>query len=73
MPDALPEPVCVEGRICFGVQYYLTEEDALAFAKFIRARGDRYNGGWLDGHPCGRDHSFDRTVDGVRWYAVTTR
>lgn len=67
----LPEPIAYEGRGCFGIRYFASKADAEAYGQHVRDRGDRYNGGWLDGTRCGRDYSFDRTVDGVQQFAVT--
>lgn len=54
-----PEPALTESRICFGIAWFTTEEDAQAFASAVKARDGRYNGGWLDGCPCGREPSRD--------------
>jgi len=69
----LPTPVKYDGRICFAIEYFATEEDAKVYAKHVRDRGDTYNGGWSHGAPCGRATSFDH-VDketGQQLYAVT--
>jgi hypothetical protein len=64
----VPKPVRSEGRICFGINWYATEAEALEAAKAVRARGDTYNGGFFHGMPCGRAPEFD----GHGEYAVTT-
>lgn len=69
----LPAPCATESRICFGISWFDSEEKADRYAAHVRANGDTYNGGWLHGTPCGRDASFDRTVDGVKQFAVTRR
>lgn len=69
----LPEPVERDSRICYGVVYLASEEDAQKWDAFVRERGDTYNGGWFDGLCCGREPSRDIQRDGRRLYAVTTR
>lgn len=81
------KPVRSDSRICFGIKWFLTEEEAQAFAAYIRERGDTYNGGWFHGMACGRDESFDYVITeahekleagepvlpvGTHLYAVTT-
>lgn len=68
-----PKPVRTEQRIAYGIAFFDKEEDALAFAKTVVERGDRYNGGWFDGMVCGRDRNFDRLdpETGRLSYAVT--
>lgn len=82
----LPKAVRMDSRICFGIYWFLSEEDAQAYAAYIRSRGDTYNGGWFHGMACGRDKSFDYAVPadeklsdgepvlpvGTLLYAVTT-
>lgn len=53
------KPAKRDSRICFGIEYYLTEEEAIERGKEVRKRGDTYNGGLLDGAPCGRDTQWD--------------
>jgi hypothetical protein len=69
---SLPVPVKTDSRICFGIAYFKTEKDAERYAKDIVRRGITYNGGWLDGKPCGRDKTWDH-VDATlgQLYAVT--
>ena len=55
----IPKPVLRDGRICFGISYFTTEADADAYSASIVIRGDTYNGGWLDGKPCGREKHRD--------------
>jgi hypothetical protein len=52
-----------------------TEAEADAAHEFVRKRWDRYNGGYMDGMPCGRDSSYDKRNEAneVTAYAVTTR
>lgn len=68
-----PTRVKHDSRICFGIDYFASEADAKAAAAIVRKRGDTYNGGFLDGMPCGRDSGFDH-IDrdtGEKVYAVT--
>lgn len=62
-----PTPVKVESRICFGISYFATEAEALAYAALVAEQGRTYNGGFFHGMPCGRDAVFDH--DGL--FAVT--
>lgn len=64
-------PVKVESRTCFGLEWYATEEDAEARGREVRDAGQKYNGGFFDGTPCGRAPGFDYVENGVRVYAVT--
>lgn len=66
-----PIPVRKSSRTCFGIEWYATEAEAETRAAQIRERGDRYNGGYYDGMPCGRDTSLDIIVNGKTVYAVT--
>jgi hypothetical protein len=59
MKKILPTPVKSEQRICFGIDWYASEEDAKIAAADVAARGRTYNGGYFDGMPCGRNKSFD--------------
>lgn len=64
-----------ESRISYGIEYFDTLEAALEFDKFVKIRGDRYNGGYYHGTTCGRDYSHDH-VDketGKKLFAVTVR
>lgn len=64
-----------DSRTCFGINYYPTEQDAMAAAKVVAERGDTYNGGWFHGMPCGRDSTWDRKhpqTGEVVAFAVTT-
>jgi hypothetical protein len=65
MTDALghgaPEPVKVSERNCFGLRWFRSEQDAERYARFIRARGDRHNGGFFHGSACDRVSQFDYT------------
>ena len=64
-------PVKYEGRICFSLAFFASEEDADIACRAVREMGCTYNGGWFHGMPCGREFRFDRTVDGVKVYAVS--
>ena len=70
----LPESIKSDSRICFGIEYFATEEDAKVYAKHVRERGDTYNGGYFHGMQCGRETRFDHvdTETGQQLYAVTT-
>ena len=62
-------------RICFSILWFATEAEADAAHKFVRKRGDYYNGGYMHGMACGRNTGFDRrneAGDKIA-YAVTTR
>lgn len=61
-----------ESRICFGIEWYDSEQEAEEIGARVRAAGERYNGGWFDGMPCGRDKQYDMTTDdGQQLFAVT--
>lgn len=67
-------PVKTDSRICFAIEYFTTDADARAYGEQVKRRGDRYNGGYFDGMPCGRDVSFDYLdADLGQLYAVTVR
>lgn len=72
MPETkaeLPKPVRSESRICFGLEWYATLEEAEQVAAYARSRGETYNGGYMHGAPCGRRPEFD----GRSGYAVSRR
>lgn len=71
---ALPQPVKIDSRICFGISYFATEADADRVAAEVQRRGETYNGGFFHGMSCGRDRSWDY-VDPTLGplFAVTTR
>ena len=70
--NATPTPVEMDSRICFGIHYFNTADDAEAYAKVVSGRGDTYNGGYNHGRGCGRDESWDYTNKaGVKLFAVT--
>lgn len=74
MKKKTPVPVKSDSRTCFGIEFFLTEEDAAQYARMIRRRGDTYNGGFFDGKPCGREKQFDHDDKTLgRLYAVTVR
>lgn len=66
-----PMPVDVDVRICFGIAWYASEEDAELADAETRKRGNTYNGGYFHGMNCGREGSWDRVREGVKQYAVT--
>jgi hypothetical protein len=57
--SVVPTPVKIDSRICFGIAYFQTEDDAMKYDAHVRAKGYTYNGGWMDGAPCGRDRTWD--------------
>jgi len=62
-----------EGRCCFALVWFDNETEAEEFGAIVRARGDRYNGGFFHGTICGRDRNFDY-IDSANGplFAVTT-
>lgn len=60
------KPVKIESRICFGIAYFNSPEDAVAWAK---DHPGTYNGGFFDGSPTGRDSTWDKPEEGL--YAAT--
>lgn len=71
--NKLPVPVEVDSRICFGINYYDSEETAMKADTIIRERGDTYNGGYMHGMACGRDRNWDKKdKNGKTLFAVTT-
>ena len=72
--EALPQPVKIESRICFGVAYFKTEAEATAYSKAVIKKGHTYNGGFFHGMGCGREKQRDYVdPDLGQLYAVTTR
>jgi hypothetical protein len=68
-----PTPVRSEQRICFGLEWYDSEDDAVRQGAAWRRSGAVVVGGFLDGMPCDRAPEFDYTdADGRRLYAVRT-
>ena len=68
----LKEPTAIERqmRICFGVAWFETEEEALQMEAFNRELGMRVVGGFEHGLLCGREPSFDKVgKDGKKLYA----
>lgn len=62
--------VKTEGRSCFGLEWYDNEAEAIARGKEVRERGDKVNGGFMDGAACDRAPEHD--VQG-QLYAVRVR
>lgn len=52
----------MDSRICFGIEFYDSEEKANLGHIISRLMGNTYNGGWFHGMSCGRDTSFDYVV-----------
>ena len=48
-----------ESRICFGIIWFETEEEAIEYGQLMNALGVTYNGGFYHGMPCGRDSTWD--------------
>ncbi len=71
VPKGFVPPVEVDSRICFGIQWFETEEAADAYAAEVKRKGITYNGGFYHGMPCGRDTGWDKEKDGRKLYAVT--
>jgi hypothetical protein len=71
---AVPEPVKISSRNCFGIAFFASELDAKLYDAYVRTKGDTYNGGFYHGESCGRDSGFDY-VDPTLGplFAVTTR
>lgn len=59
-----------EVRICFAISWFDNEELANQAGE-ASAKVNTYNGGWFHGMACGRDHGFDKVVDGKKLFAVT--
>jgi hypothetical protein len=69
----LPKPVEIESRICFGIAWFATKDEANRQAAFHQDAGITVNGGWFDGMICGRAPEFDKKgKDGKKLYAVRT-
>lgn len=67
-----PKPVKSEMRICFGIEWYKSEADAMLAHARVRAEYRKYNGGWYHGAPCGRETRFDYEDKEIgKLYAVT--
>lgn len=63
----------IDSRICFSIEYFVTEVEADAYALIVRKRGDTYNGGFFHGMPCGRDKTWDYTDETLGpLFAVTS-
>ena len=60
-----------EDRNCFGIAYFASEKDANNYAKYVQKQKKTYNGGMMDGKPCGRAPEFDHMANGGKQYAVT--
>ena len=55
-------PSDIDSRICFGIEFYDSEEKAGYATLITKLQGNTYNGGWFHGMACGRDTSFDYVV-----------
>ena len=55
-------PADIDSRICFGIEFYDSEEKAGYATLITKVQGNTYNGGWFHGMACGRDTSFDYVV-----------
>ena len=47
-------------RLCFGIDWFASEEDAMAAHELVSKDGATYNGGYFHGMACGRDQHHDR-------------
>ena len=56
------KPADIDSRICFGIEFFDSEDKAHAAHLVSRLQGNTYNGGWFHGMACGRDSSFDYVV-----------
>jgi hypothetical protein len=56
------KPSDIDSRICFGIEFYDSEEKAGYATLITKLQGNTYNGGWFHGMACGRDTSFDYEV-----------
>lgn len=61
---------CVE-RSCFGLFWFVKEDDAETYAAFVRHKGLTYNGGFFHGMKCGREKQFDKETENGKLYAVS--
>ena len=68
----IPHAAKRDSRICFGIAFFKTEEEADRYAKFMGVSGRTYNGGYFHGTSCGREKDRD-IVDAElgQLYAVT--
>lgn len=69
--ETLPKRVRYDGRICFSISFFRTEEDAKLYAGYVVATDRRYNGGMYHGMLCGRETRFDHKDELGPLYAVT--
>lgn len=70
--SVVPKPVLSAQRICFGISWFKTEEDAQKYHEEVQKDGRTYNGGFFHGMPCGRDTGFDFVhKEHGQLYAVT--
>lgn len=66
------QPVKTDSRVCFGLEWYAKEDDAVARGKQVYDAGQAVNGGWFHGMPCGRAPQFDyNDAEHGRLFAVT--
>jgi len=69
----MSNPIRREERICFGVEWYATEKEAMEVDEVVQKNGEVYNGGYMHNHPCGRRPEFDCIRDNEKQFAVTRR
>ena len=68
----LPPHAKYSGRVCFTLVWYTNRRVAEKAGQLSRSAGNRYNGGWFDGKPCGREEQFDYVDKKLgRLYAVS--
>lgn len=66
------QPVAIDSRICFGIEWYATEKEAEEMGEYYRRNGYTFNGGMFHGMACGRSPSWDRGPDHPKGPAFAT-
>ncbi|ATS92384.1 hypothetical protein DLP05_148 [Stenotrophomonas phage vB_SmaS_DLP_5] len=69
--DMLGEAVVRDVRICFGLAWFASEEEAEEFGRLSAAVGNTINGGWFHGMTCGRSTQFDFVKEGQKLFAAS--
>ena len=68
----VPKATKHDQRICFGISWFKTEDDAKAYEADVKKRNRRVNGGYFHDMPCGRAPHFDYVdKEHGQLYAVT--
>jgi hypothetical protein len=68
----LPVPVKTEEYANCNVCYFVTEEQADLYSRYVKLMEFRYNGGWRNDTLCGRRSDYDDYRGATNLYAVTT-